>query len=149
MNSFCDHLRDVLWEEIFKLSASAASCEFCEGFRLELMYISLIVNVRTSLTSSTWFSAACAAVMVYRNHSKLKFRQTSDCSKRVFETAKLAYANKTRESITSQKPCSWDFWQIANSVLNKGKSAISPLFNCPEMLASASDKAKLFAKKLF
>ena len=38
------------------------------------------------------------------------------------------------------------FWQIANSVLNKGKSAISPLFNGPEMLASASDKAKLFAK---
>ena len=39
-----------------------------------------------------------------------------------------------------------DFWQIANSVLNKGKSAIPPLFNGPEVLSSASDKAKLFAK---
>ena len=39
-----------------------------------------------------------------------------------------------------------DLWQIANSVLNKAKSAVSPLFNGPEVLSSASDKAKLFAK---
>ena len=32
----------VLWEDIFKLSASAATYGFCE-FSLELMYISLIV----------------------------------------------------------------------------------------------------------
>ena len=37
-----DHLRGVLWEDIFKLSASAATNGFCE-FSLELMYISLIV----------------------------------------------------------------------------------------------------------
>ena len=41
---------------------------------------------------------------------------------------------------------SQDFWQIANSVLNKGKSAIPPLFNGPKVLSSASDKAKLFAQ---
>ena len=35
--------------------------------------------------------------------SKVKFRQASNCCKRVFEAAKLAYANKTKESITSQK----------------------------------------------
>ena len=28
-DSLCDHLRDVPWEDIFKLSASAASSEFC------------------------------------------------------------------------------------------------------------------------
>ena len=38
------------------------------------------------------------------------------------------------------------FWQIANSVLNKGKSSISPLFNRPEVLPSASDRAKLFVE---
>ena len=27
---FHDHLRDVPWEDIFKLSASAAASEFCE-----------------------------------------------------------------------------------------------------------------------
>ena len=52
----------------------------------------------------------------------------------------------TKESITSQKTGSWKFWQIANSVLNKGKSALLPLCNDLEVLSSASDKAKLFAK---
>ena len=47
-----------------------------------------------------------------------------------------------QESITSQKLGSQDFWQIADSVLHKGKSAIPPLFNDPEVLSSASDKAK-------
>ena len=45
-----------------------------------------------------------------------------------------------------QKLGFWDFWQIANSVLNKDKFAISLLFNAPEVLSSAYDKAKLFAK---
>ena len=57
---------------------------------------------------------------------------------KVLEIAKLAYASKTKESITSQK--------LANSVLNKGKSAIPALFSGPEVLSSASDKTKLFAK---
>ena len=80
------------------------------------------------------------------SHSKVKFRQASNHCKRVFEAAKLAYANKTKESITFQKLGSRDFWQIANSVLNKGKYAIPPLFNGPEVLSSASDKAELFAE---
>ena len=108
--------------------------------------------------SSPWFSAACAAAIVHRNHffhlyqrekssdSKVQFRQASNRCKRVLEAAKLAYANKTKEFITSQKLGSCDFWRIANSVLNKGKSAIPPLFNGPEVLSSASDKAKLFAE---
>ena len=79
----------------------------------------------------------------------MEFSQVSNRCKRVLEAAKLGYANKTKESITSQKIGSHDFWQIANSVLNKGKSAIPPLFNDPEVLAPASDKAKLFAKNFF
>ena len=51
-----------------------------------------------------------------------------------------------QESITSQKLGSRHIWRIANSVLKKGKSAISPLFNGLEVLSSASDKAKLFAE---
>ena len=108
--------------------------------------------------SSPWFSALYAAAIVHRNHffhvyqqnrsseSKGKFRQASNRCKRVLEAAKLAYANKTKESITSQNLCSGDFWRIANSVLNKGKSAIAPLFNGPEVLFSKSDKEKFFAK---
>ena len=75
---------------------------------------------------------------------KLKFRQASNCCKKVLEIAKPVYANKTKESITSQKLGSWDFWGIADSVLNKGKPAIPPLFNDPVVLSSASNKAKLF-----
>ena len=51
-----------------------------------------------------------------------------------------------QKSITSQKLVSRDFWQIANNFLNKGKSAIPPLFTDPEVLSSASNKAKFFAK---
>ena len=79
---------------------------------------------------------------------KVKFRQASNRCKRVFEAAKLTYANKTKESITSQKLGSQDFWRIASSVLNKGKSAIPPLFDGPEGLSSASDKANLFTGNL-
>ena len=107
---------------------------------------------------SPWFSASCATAIVHRNHffhlyqkdkssdSKVKFRQASNRCKRVLEAGKLAYANKTKESITSKKLGSHDFWRIANSVLNEGKSAILPLFNGPEVLSSPSDKTKLFAE---
>ena len=38
-----------------------------------------------------------------------------------------------------------DFWRIANSVLDKIKCTIPPLFNGPGVLSSASDKANFFA----
>ena len=61
--------------------------KFLSGLRLELIYISLIVSIRSSLP----------------------------------------------EFITSQKLGCQDFWRIVNSFLNKGKSAIPPLFNSPEL----------------
>ena len=76
----------------------------------------------------------------------MKFRQASNRCGSVLQAAKLACAIKTKESITSQKLGSRDLWRIANSILNKGKSAIPPLFSVPEVSSSASDKAKLFAK---
>ena len=149
---------NVPWEDIFKLSASAAAGEFCEWVQVGIDVYIPHRKYQVKPHSSPWFSAACAAAIVHRNHffhlyqkdrsseSKVKFRQASNCCKRVLEAAKLAYANKTKDSITSQKPGSRDFWRIANSVLNKGKSAIPPLFNRLGLLSSASDKAKLFAK---
>ena len=77
---------------------------------------------------------------------KEEFSQAGNPCKGNFEGTKLAYANKTKQSITSQKLGFWDFWQIANNVLNKGKSTIPPLFNETDVLSSASVKAKLFAK---
>ena len=75
-------------------------------------------------------------------------RQATNQCKRVIESANWVsyYTKKTKKSIFSQRVGSGDFWHSANSVLNRGKSAISPLFNGPEVLTSASEKAKLFAE---
>ena len=95
---------------------------YVSGFRLELMYISLIASISSSLFP--WFSAACAAAIVHRNHffrlqqqnksseSKVKFRQaSSNRCKSVLKAAKLAYVNNTKKSpITFQKRRSRDFW---------------------------------------
>ena len=75
----------------------------------------------------------------------VKFRQASNRCKRVLQAATLAYASKVKESITSQKPGSGDFWPIGNSVLSKDKSKYtSSIQRC-----SASDKTKLCAKNFF
>ena len=148
-------MRDVQWDNIFKFGVSAAASEFYEWVKVG---IDVYISHRKYQVKLHWFSAACATAIVHRNHffllyqenkssePKRKFRQASNHCKRVFEAAKLAYTNEIKESITSQKLGSQDFQQIANSVLNKGKSAIPSLFNNLEMLSSASDKAKLFAK---
>ena len=104
-----------------------------------------------------WFSAACAATIVHRNHffhlyqqnkssgSKVKFRQASNYYKKVLEAAKLVYTTKTKESITFQKLGS----EYLPVVFPTKKNVIPPLFNDHEVLSSASDKAKLFAKNFF
>ena len=153
-----DHLRDVPWVDIFKLGTSAAASKFCELIQVGIdVYISHC-KYQAKPHLSLCFSAACAAVIAHRNHffclyqqnksseSKLKFRQASNHCKRALEDAKLAYANKTKESIIFQKRDSQDFCQIANSVLNKDKFAISLLFNRLDVLSSASGKTKLIAK---
>ena len=70
--------------------------------------------------SSPWLSAVSPAVIVQRNqffglyHRNkssefiVKLRQP-----RVLETAKVAYAAKTIESITSQKLDCRDFWRVS------------------------------------
>ena len=45
-DSFRDHLRDVPWEDIFKLSASAAASEFCEWVQIGIDVYTLIVSIR-------------------------------------------------------------------------------------------------------
>ena len=157
-DSLCNHLRGVPWKDVFKLSASAAASEFCEWFQVGIDIYILHSLFKVKPCSSPWFSAACDAAIVHRNQffcldqqnksseSKVKFRQASNCCKMLLESAKLAYANKAKDSNTSQKLGSRDFWRIANSVPNKGNSALPRLFNGPEVLSSVSAKAKLWAK---
>ena len=122
----------VIISEMFHRRISLSSVlllllvNFLSRFRSELMYISLPHRkYQVKPHSSSWFSAACAAAIVHRNHffllhqrekssdSKVKFRQAINRCKRVLETAKRAYSNKTKKFITSQKLGSCDFWWIA------------------------------------
>ena len=114
-DSLCDNLKDVLWEDIFELSASTAASEFCELVQVGIdVYISHHkYQVKRHL--SPWFSAACAVAIAHRNiffclyqqikfsESTVKLRQASNCCIRVLGSAKLAYVTKTKKSITSQK----------------------------------------------
>ena len=121
-DGLCDHLRDVPWEDIFKLSVSAAAIEFCVWVLVGIDVYIPHRKYQVKPHSSPWFLAACAATIVHRNHffrlyqqnksseCKVEFRQASNRCKRVLEAAKLAYATKTKESITSQKFGSRDFW---------------------------------------
>ena len=56
---------------------------------------------------------------------------------------------KQKKSITSRKLGSQYFWRIANSVLNKNKSAIVPQFNNPMVFSFVSGKPKLCKLKTF
>ena len=101
----CDHLRDVTWDDFFKLSASDAASEFCEWVQVGIDVYIPYQKYQVKPHSCPWFSAAYAAAIVHRNQffhlyqkdksseSKVKFRQASDHCKRVLEAAKLAYAN--------------------------------------------------------
>ena len=63
-----DHLRDVPWEDIFKLSASAAASEFCEWVQVGIDVYIPHQKYQVNPHSSPWFSAACASAIVHRNH---------------------------------------------------------------------------------
>ena len=97
-----DHLRDVPWEDIFKLGASTAASEFCGWVQVGIDVYIPHRKYQVKPHSSPWFSAACAAAIVHRNHffrlyqqnksseSKVKFRQASNRCKSFLEAAKLA-----------------------------------------------------------
>ena len=114
-------MRNVQWDYIFKLSVSAAASEFCEWVQVGINVYIPHSKYQVKPHSAPRFSATCAAAIVHRNHffrlcqqnqsseSKIKFRQASNRFKSVPETAKLAYANKTKESITSPQLGSWEF----------------------------------------
>ena len=107
-DSLCDHLREVPWEYIFKVSVSAAASNFSKWFQVRIDVYIPHRKYHVKSHTSPWFSAACTAAIVHRNHifhlykqnkyseSKVKFRQSSSCYKRVLQAVKLAYVNKTR-----------------------------------------------------
>ena len=90
-----DHLRDAPWEDIFKFGAFAASSESCERVQVG---IDVYIPHRKYQVRNHFF---CLYQREKSSDSKVKFRQASNHCKRVLEAPKLAYANKTKESIIS------------------------------------------------
>ena len=101
--------RSLWWFEIFSLwrylSSAAAATEFCEWVQFGIDVYFPQHKYQVKARTSPWFSAACAAAaLACRNHffrlyqqnksseSKVKFRQASNCCKRLFKAAKLACA---------------------------------------------------------
>ena len=134
-------------------SASPAASEFYEPVHVRIDVYIPHRKYQVKPHSSPWFSSACAAVIVHRNHFfRLHEKNKSSESKVKFDRLVIVAKGFLLKHMLKQKSPSlprnlaWDFWQITNSVPKKGKSAIAPLFSSLEGLTSASDKAKLFAE---
>ena len=63
-----DPLRDVPWDDIFNLGASAAASEFSEWVQVRIDVNIPQRKYQVKPHSSPWFSAACATAIVHRNH---------------------------------------------------------------------------------
>ena len=63
-----DHSRDVPWEDIFELGASATASEFCEWFQVGIDVYIPHRKYQVKPHLSPWFSAAFTAAIVQRNH---------------------------------------------------------------------------------
>ena len=63
-----DHLRDVPWKDIFKLSASAAASEFCEWVQVGIYVYFPHPKYQVKPHSSPWFSASGAPAIVHTDH---------------------------------------------------------------------------------
>ena len=108
------HLRDVPWENIFKLSTSVVGGEFFDWVQVGIDVYIRHRKYQVEPYSSPWFSAACTDTIAHRNNffrlyqknksseSNVKFRQATSRCERFLEASKLANTTKTKESITSQ-----------------------------------------------
>ena len=79
--------------------------------------------------------------------AQVKLRQAKKLCKTVLKASKSGYVDKIKEAFASHKLGPRDFSKIFNSILNRGRSVILPLFNSSVMLSSAWDKSKVFAKR--
>ena len=62
-----DNLRDAPWDDIFKLTVSAAASEFWELLQVGTDFIPYR-KYQVKLHSPPWFSAGCSVTIVHRNH---------------------------------------------------------------------------------
>ena len=130
---------------------------FVSGFRLEFMYISLIVSIRSSFTHLDGFELLVLLpyfieipFFVCTNRiNLLNLTESSDrlviVAKGFLKLPKLRMLIKQKIPSPPRNLALGTFGELL-SVLDKRKSTIPPVFNGPGVLPSASDKPKLFAK---
>ena len=114
---------------------------FLSWFRLKFYVYILHSRYQINSHSSPRLLVACATATVHSNHffvctNRINFLNLRSNSGRLvivtnwfLKLKKLVYTDEAKESFTSQKRNSRDFWRIANNVLNKSKSDIPPLSN--------------------
>ena len=98
---------------MFEHGTSAAASEFCEWVEVGTDLYIFHRNYQVKAHSFPWFSAAGATAVAYRTTSflytnvfinllclRLTAKENDHLCKRVVKSVKLAFANKTKESIS-------------------------------------------------
>ena len=75
-DSLCDHLRDVPLDDVFKLSTSAATSEFCQCAQVGIDVNIPDCKYQVKYHLSLWFSAPFSAVIVHKNHFFCLYQQS-------------------------------------------------------------------------
>ena len=127
---------------------------FVSVSRLELMYMSFIINIKSGHIFLHGFQLFVLlpelleiSSFVYTNKINLLYLKGNSDRKVIFAKGFLKLSNWLmlikQKHLLLPRNLDLGFWQIARNVVNKGKSAILSLFNGPEVLHSASDWTKL------
>ena len=139
----------VPWLDIFRNDSTCAAKEITEWVEIAIDCYIPHRTFQLKPHSSPWFTSFCAAAIAHRNHYFHQYhRNATPENKKLFCDSRnhcKRVLKATRRSVASQLIGSRDFLRICNSVLNRGKYTIPPLFNSPGVLTTSTDKANLFA----
>ena len=149
-------MRDIPWEDIFKLCPSTAATEFCEWVQVGSDVYIPHRKYQVKPNSSPWFSAACAAAIAHRNHffvctNRINLLNLKSRSDRVVISVKEFLKLPNLHMLLKQKNPSLPRSLVLGTfgVLLTVFSTKVNLVYLPYSTARrccASDKAKLFAK---
>ena len=153
---FRSFLSQVPWNNVLSQDVSQAARDVAEWIRTGMAVYVPSRTFQQKPHSQPWFTAECAAAICQRNfffHRYHRDRTARNLSsfkaarrkcRQVILHAKECYSKHVRQSITTQKLGSKDFWRICNSVLKRNKSSLSSLsLGSDNMVVSSADKAEL------
>ena len=152
-------LSQVPWNYVLSSYVDTAASDITEWIKIGMKVYIPSRSFQQAPHSQPWFTAECATAICQRNfyfhknqrqdyRNLVLFKAAFRRCKRTFDLARDRYAKQTRESISSQKLGSKDFWRICNSVLRRNKSCLPSLKLTSDTLAvSSADKAELLSQE--